>query len=130
MTVENPRMGFECQLYVNNIEVQLAKDVKWKRTRKAAARTCRAHKGCEVYKYGMLDWECSGEMICDPTNSAWLAMKAAWLNRTTVALRSVGASGGVTCDVLVTDFSDSEPLNDVCNTSFTMVPAAAIVAAL
>ncbi len=124
------KLGFEGKLYYGAAgslatnEMTNVRDITVSVENGEADVTTRASNGWKAtaatLKSGSIEWE----MIWEPGDAGFDAIKNAYFNNTAIALAALdGADGeGLDADFSITKFSRSEPLEDAMKVSVTAKP--------
>ena len=87
--------------------------------------TSRDNAGWKKTRSGLRSWRVSFEMLYDPANTAWEAIRTAYFAGTSIGCSVLDGSAGegVSGAVYVTSFGRGEPLDDMVTTAVTFTGA-------
>jgi len=102
-------------------ELKNMQDNKLDLTSDEADVTVRGSGGWKATAAAIKDASVSFDMIWDPTNAGFTAIKDAYFNNTVIGLQILdkAAGEGLEADFVITNFSRNEPVNDVLKVSVT-----------
>jgi hypothetical protein len=112
-------------------EVDIAIDVNAPKTSTEIPASARADGGHEVVIPGLHQWEITATLRREVDDTAWLALKDAWEDRTVLNVAAMSGPIATAGSVgphfwgVVTDFSDGESLDGLATTNITIKPTPA-----
>lgn len=129
-------LGMNAKLYRNTgsyasptwVEITNVRDVTLNLTKAEADLTTRANEGWRAMAGTLKEGSVEFEMIWDPTDDGFGAIKDAWFDDTTIELavmdKAIDESGaqGLRATMSVISFSRSEPLEEGMTVSVTAKP--------
>ncbi len=124
------KLGIECKLYYGaagataNTLISNVRDVTLNLESDEVDLTTRASGGWKWIVQGLNDGSVEFEMVWDTADTAFTAVKSAWLNKTAMAFLILDREDGegLDADFAVTKISRSEPLADAVKASVTIKP--------
>ena len=131
------KTGLGCKLYHNSAtwesptwgEVDLVKDVTLNLEKGEADVTTRANGGWRAYVGTLKDGSVEFEMLWDPADTAFAAIRDAYLDNTPVEMAVMdgeiteNGSEGLHAEFEVTQFNRNEPLEEGVTANVTLKPA-------
>lgn len=131
------KLGNEGRIYYNTAAnavkgssgnlIQTVRDVDMKLSASEVDKTSRKSGGWRGKRSGLREWGVSFDMIRDSADSAWIALRTAFLTGQPIGLSvldgAYNAAGaeGLHGACFVTEFTNGEPLDDVMTSSVTIV---------
>lgn len=124
------KLGIECKLYYGaagataTTELTNTKDVTLNLEKGEADNTRRSSGGWESIKAVLKSASLEFDMVWDPGDGGFAAIKDAYFNNTPIALTALDAEGGegLDADWEILKFSRSEPLKDIVSVSVSAKP--------
>lgn len=128
-------VGYDARMYYNNgteavpvwLELDSVRDVTLNQTRNEIDDTSRLARGWRSRLAGLAEWGADFEMVYNTSNTAWQKIRASFLANTSIEVLILDGDiveddhEGLRGSVFVTDFTRSEPLEDVVSSSCTLV---------
>lgn len=114
--------GFDCTITIGGVEIGEAKDVTVNLTRSEIEDTARDTNGWRSYIAGLAEWTIEFNLLKKyPRSTAAQAIETAFVNGTVLTnVRMLDKEGfGWSGDVVVTDYSENQPYEDVVANSVT-----------
>jgi hypothetical protein len=118
-------LGLDCKLYLGSTEVTNATDVELTLETDEADVTTRGGDGWEQTVQTLKKAAVNFDMIWDPGDDAFEAIKNAYMDKTPIEDVKVldGEGGeGLVCDMAVLKFTRTEPLKDAAKVAVTLKP--------
>jgi len=126
------RLGLDCKLYWGTAGstaanlVDNVRNVTLNLEKAEADVTTRGANGWRQMVSTLKEGSVEFEMVWDPANAAFNAIKAAWFNNTAVALAVLddvaGAGQGLDADFTISNFSRNEQLEEAVTVTVTAKP--------
>lgn len=129
------KLGLDCKLFYNVVgiggggtweELSNAKDVTLGVETGEADATTRGNNGWKATVATLKDASIEFEMVWNTDDAGFQAIKDAWLNKTPIGIAALdgalNSGEGLVADMMVMNFSRSEPLEGVATVSITLKP--------
>ena len=129
------KVGYDARMYYNSgtllspnwLEIDTVRDVTLNETRNEIDDTSRTTRGWRSRLAGLAEWGADFEMVYNTESTAWQLIRASFADNTIIEVLildgdiTVDGHEGMRGNVFVTEFSRSEPLEDVISNACTMV---------
>ena len=123
------KLGLDCKLYrgdagaTANVEMTNVTNVTLSLSKGEADITTRAAQGWKMTAATLKEASIEFEMLYDPEDADFIAVQAAFLNGTPLAIFvSDGSGNGLDCDCDVTGFDIDQSLEEAVKVSVTLKP--------